>query len=116
MRSKRISAGILSGIVCIFHPITSLAQTNASAGASEPLQDRIKNLEEALNFTEQRLAKEISDIVWQQRLQEIAEVDKVRFTGPPPRLTNNPTEQGAGNPVIITAYPFLPKKFLSAPK
>jgi dipeptidyl aminopeptidase/acylaminoacyl peptidase len=114
MRPKRISAGILSGVVCFFHPLSLPAQTNPPAGGSE--SDRIKNLEEALNFTEQKLAKQISDIVWQQRLQEIADIDKVRFTGPPPRLTNNPTAQDAGNPVIVTAYTFLPKKFLSAPK
>ena len=116
MRSKRISAGILSGIACILFPILLAAQTNPPAAGGDPLQDRIKNLEEALNFTEQKLAKQISDIVWQQRLQEVAEIDKVRFTGPPPRLTNNPTGQGAGNPVIVTAYTFLPKKYLSNPK
>ena len=116
MRSKRISAGILSGIACMLFPIMPAAQTNPPATGENPLQDRIKNLEEALNFTEQKLAKQISDIVWQQRLQEIAEIDKVRFTGPPPRLTNNPTGQGAGNLVIVTAYTFLPRKYLSVPK
>jgi dipeptidyl aminopeptidase/acylaminoacyl peptidase len=48
--------------------------------------------------------------MWFQRLGDIAEIDKVRFTGPPARVTNNPTGQGAGNEIIVTAYTFLPKK------
>jgi dipeptidyl aminopeptidase/acylaminoacyl peptidase len=116
MRPKRISAGIWSATACMLFPILLAAQTNPPATGGDSLQDRIKNLEEALNFTEQKLAKQISDVVWQQRLQEIAEIDKVRFTGPPPRLTNNPTAQDAGNPVIVTAYTFFPRKYLSAPK
>jgi dipeptidyl aminopeptidase/acylaminoacyl peptidase len=29
---------------------------------------------------------------------------------PPPRVIKNPTAQGAGNPVVLTAYTFLPRK------
>ena len=83
------------------------AQTN-SDGA---LQERIKNLEEALNFTEQKLEKRVNDLVWFQRLGNIAELDKIRYAGPPPRVTNNPTGQGAGNDIIVSAYTFLPKRF-----
>ena len=45
-----------------------------------------------------------------------AEMDKVLYTGPPPRVIKNPTAQGAGNAVILSAYTFLPKKYLSAGK
>src|SRR5205807_9164916 len=34
----------------------------------------------------------------------------VRFTGPAPRVIKNPTGQGAGNPVIIDAYTFIPRQ------
>ena len=44
------------------------------------------------------------------RLEDIAEVDKGRFTGPPPRVIKNPTGQGANNPVVLSAYTFLPRK------
>jgi dipeptidyl aminopeptidase/acylaminoacyl peptidase len=88
----------------------AVAQTNA-AGSPEALQTRLKDLQESLSFVEQRLSKQVNDLVWFQRLREVAEVDTVRFTGPPPRVTNNPTGQGAGNEIIITAYTFLPKKF-----
>jgi len=83
------------------------AQTNSA----DALQERLRNLEEALDFTEQRLEKRINDLLWFQRLGDVAEVDKVRYTGPPARVTNNPTGQGAGNQIIVAAYTFLPKKF-----
>src|SRR5262249_59746868 len=44
------------------------------------------------------------------RMEDIAVVDKVSYTGPPPRVIPNPTGQGAGNPVVIRAYTFLPKR------
>jgi dipeptidyl aminopeptidase/acylaminoacyl peptidase len=44
-------------------------------------------------------------------LADLAEVDKVRYTGPPPRQIKNPTAQGAGNPVVLSAYTFLPRKY-----
>jgi hypothetical protein len=47
------------------------------------------------------------------RVEDLAVVDKVRYTGPPPRVNTNPTAQGAGNPVVLSAYTFLPRKYLS---
>lgn len=66
--------------------------------------------EESLRFAEEALAKKIDEQALFRRLEDIAEVDKVRYTGPPPRHNKNPTAQGAGNPVIVTAYTFLPRK------
>jgi dipeptidyl aminopeptidase/acylaminoacyl peptidase len=83
------------------------AQTNST----DAFQERLRNLEEALDFTEQRLEKRINDLLWFQRLSDVAEIDQVRYTGPPARVTNNPTGQGAGNEIIVAAYTFLPKKF-----
>ncbi len=33
----------------------------------------------------------------------------VRFTGPPRRHEPNPTAQGAGNPLVVAAYLFVPR-------
>jgi dipeptidyl aminopeptidase/acylaminoacyl peptidase len=86
----------------------SLAQpaTNTSADAT---QQRLKSLEESLSFVKHDLAKAVGDVLWFQRLADIAMVDKVRFTGPPARVTNNPTAQNAGLELIISAYTFIPK-------
>jgi len=115
MLSYRVSAGFLVFVTCFFDPGQGRGQTNAG-GPPDALAARIKQLEESLNFVEQKLAKQINDQVWWQRLSEVAEVDKVRFTGPPARVTNNPTAQGAGNELIVSAYTFLPKKYAATAK
>lgn len=75
------------------------------------LQQRIRALEERLNTMEQSIAKDIDDLMWFRRMDDIAVVDKVSYTGPPPRVIQNPTGQGAGNPVVIRAFTFIPKKY-----
>src|SRR3954468_14492348 len=78
--------------------------------------DERAHLGQALSFTEQLLARKIDEQMLVQALSEIAQVDKVRYTGPPPRVARNPTAPGATNPVIIPAYTFLPKKYLTGTK
>lgn len=56
-----------------------------------------------------QLLKAIDDLMWHIKLGDIAEVDKVRYTSLSPRRQPNPTAQGAGNPLIIPAYTFIPK-------
>jgi dipeptidyl aminopeptidase/acylaminoacyl peptidase len=80
--------------------------------ADEPadVKKRLADLEESLGFIDESLTKRVDDLMLFRRLQEHADIDKVRFTGPPPRVIPNPTAQGAGNPVIISAYTFLPRR------
>lgn len=79
-------------------------------------EDERANLGRSLNFTEQFLARKIDEQMLFAALAEIAQVDRVRYTGPPPRVAKNPTAPGARNPVIIPAYTFLPKKYLTGQK
>jgi dipeptidyl aminopeptidase/acylaminoacyl peptidase len=74
------------------------------------------SLGQSLNFTEQLLARKIDEQMLFQALADLARVDKVRYTGPPPRVVKNPTAPGAKNPVVIPAYTFLPKKYLTGQK
>jgi dipeptidyl aminopeptidase/acylaminoacyl peptidase len=78
--------------------------------------DERASLGQALNFTEQLLARKIDEQMLFQALSDIAHVDKVRYTGPPPRVVKNPTAPGAKNPVIIPAYTFMPRKYLAGRK
>ncbi len=48
--------------------------------------------------------------MWYFKLGDVAEIDKIEITGPPPRVIPNPTAQGAGNAVVFNAYTFIPKK------
>src|SRR5271163_1179846 len=79
-------------------------------------EDERASLGQSLGFTEQLLARKIDEQMLFQTLSEVAQVDKVRYTGPPPRVANNPTAPGAKNPVVIPAYTFMPKKYLTGQK
>src|SRR5215211_4932910 len=83
--------------------------------AEEPTNnvlDRIKGLEESLGFIDATLARGLNELRWWQRLQDIAHIDKVRFTGPPNSYGGSPAtnKPGGTNEVIVSAYTFLPKK------
>ncbi len=77
---------------------------------AEPALKQLQKLEESIRFG-QEMAVRIADgqFLFRQ-LEDLAEVDFVRYTGPAPRVNKNPTAQGAGNPVVINAYTFIPKK------
>lgn len=55
------------------------------------------------------LEKKIDDVQWYNKVGDIAIIDKVYLTGPPLAVEKNPTGQGAGNPVKIWNYIFIPK-------
>ncbi len=61
------------------------------------------------NPTDQVL-KVVDDIEWRLKLGDIAEVEKIVYTSVPAARTPNPAAPGAGNPLIISAYTFIPKK------
>jgi dipeptidyl aminopeptidase/acylaminoacyl peptidase len=77
---------------------------------ADAVSQRLANLEQTAHHAEEALRKQIDDLMLFRRLEDLAEVDKVRYTGPPPRVIPNPTAQGAGNPVILRAYTFIPRK------
>lgn len=55
------------------------------------------------------LEKKIDDIIWFERVGDIAHVDKVYMYGPPLAHEKNMTAQGAGNPTKFWSYVFIPK-------
>jgi dipeptidyl aminopeptidase/acylaminoacyl peptidase len=98
MPCRSLAALILS-LVCL----SALPAQAPKPKAPEPSHE-----DEA--FGHEMLAKRIDEAALFHRVEDLAEIDKVRYTGPPPRYNPNPTGQGAGNPVIITAYTFIPRK------
>lgn len=62
-----------------------------------------------------QLQKSIDDVLWYLKLQDVARIDKVRFTSKPVRMAN-PTGQGAGNPMVLWAYTFVPRALKAGAK
>ncbi len=81
----------------------SYAQTN-----QEVIQHVNKKFEE-LGHTLDALSKAVDDLAWVNKVGDIAYVDKVFITGPPPAVVKNPNLKGAKNPVRFWSYIFIPR-------
>ncbi len=92
------------------------AQSQPAKAPTPAAEDERAALGQSLGFTEQLLARKIDEQMLFQALADVAVCEKVRYTGPPPRVVKNPTAPGAKNPVIIPAYTFLPRKHLNGQK
>jgi dipeptidyl aminopeptidase/acylaminoacyl peptidase len=53
--------------------------------------------------------KAVDDMMWQMKLGDIADIDKIEYTSLPPARIPNPKAPGAANPLIIRANTFIPK-------
>ncbi|MGD2067421.1 MAG: alpha/beta fold hydrolase [Gemmatimonadota bacterium] len=97
-------------------PAILLLATVAGPPAAAQSPDRTDEIIERLERQNERLSQEldvisrqVDDLMFFHRLGDIADIDKVRLTGPPLRYEPNPTAQGAGNPFRFYAYVFIPK-------
>ena len=98
----------LIGIFLMFVFMNSIAQENLNSEETiDEVNSNFNDLDHRLDFLE----KKIDDLLWFERVGDVAEIDKVYIYGPPLRYEqeSNPTAQGAGNPVKFWAYTFVPK-------
>jgi len=106
MKSKLRFLALFSALIAI-----SSFELNAQPGNIE-LMNAISKTNanfEALSHQFDILTKKIDDVNWYNKVGDIAFIDKVYITGPPPAKEKNPTAQGAGNPVKFWTYIFIPK-------
>jgi dipeptidyl aminopeptidase/acylaminoacyl peptidase len=76
------------------------------------LEENLKQLQsqdENLNHRIDVVEKMIDDLLWYQKVGDIAHVDKQYIYGPPKWKEENSTAKGAGNPVKFWTYVFIPK-------
>ena len=85
---------------------------SASYGQSEGNStELLKELQRAVKSNEHRfdvLEKKIDDVLWFHRVGDMAFIDKVVITGPPPANEKN-WVMGFNNPLKFYAYVFIPK-------
>ncbi len=89
-----------------------IASSSATAQSEADLQKQIESLNAQISDMEHRfdvVNKNIDDLLWMQRVGDVAFVDKVYITGPPRWKEANPTAQGAGNPIKFWSYIFIPR-------
>jgi len=98
-------AVILAALLCA---APCEAQKAAEPAAHSALEELLE-FDEGLRHRLDVLEKKIDDLLWFERVDDAAFIDKVYITGPPLREEKNPTAQGAGNPVKFWAYVFVPR-------
>ncbi len=87
-------------------------QAQRESATLDALMARLRALErqlESVGSSNDSAAKQIDDLLWYRRVGDVCNIDKVSYTSLPPRVEPNPTAQGAGNPLTIYAYTFMPK-------
>ncbi len=94
----------------LFLAASSLPAQTEQTSPGDPIAKRLQSLEDSIRFNHDMMVRIADSQALFQRLGAIADVDYVRYTGPAPRVIKNPTGQGAGNPVVINAYTFFPRK------
>lgn len=103
---------LIKQCICIF---LFVGISIGSFGQSfDKLQEDIQSLKENNENLRHRLDqihKSIDDLIWFQRVGDIAHVDKVYMYGPPrsKQQIKNPTAMGANNPVKFWSYVYIPK-------
>lgn len=106
MRRTTMTAGVaLMAAAIAATPAYSQIDSVTLTDIQRTLTAHIGNLRHQLDVVNRR----IDDIMFFHRVGDLAEIDLVSFTGPPRRHEPNPTAQGAGNPLRIRAYVFVPK-------
>ena len=100
--TPRLGSAVLAAAVFALLPSSSSAQ-------SEEVIQRLQAQNESLGHRLDQLQRQIDDLMFFNRLGDLAEIDIVRLTGPPLRYEPNPTAQGAGNPFRFYSYVFIPR-------
>ncbi len=81
----------------------------AQEGPPDETHRLLRNHIESLRHRMDSLSRQVDDLMFHSELGDLATIERVRFTGPPRRHQPNPTAQGAGNPLVIRAYIFVPR-------
>src|SRR5271154_5785761 len=98
---------LLIGFLCI---LASVDGQEAAAPAPRPTAAAAPTPAATPEGRWDEVLKAVDDLAWQNKLSDIAAVDKVEYTSLPPLRAPNPNAPGATNPLIIHAYTFIPKK------
>jgi len=100
----------LTGLVCIFLPVFAQQGPPPAAAPAAQARPAAPAGPAAPEGRWDEVLKSVDDLMWNLKLGDIADVDKVEYTSLPPHHVTNPNAPGATNPLIIHAYTFIPKK------
>jgi len=84
-----------------------VCQAQEEQSEIEALQSQVRNLRHRFDA----VSKQLDDVLWYEKVGDVAYIDKVYLTGPPKddRVEKNKTAQGYGNPLRFQSYIFIPR-------
>jgi len=91
------------GLAFLLGALAGFCQTN-------DVEPRLHSVDDSLTHLDARLTRQMNELLWRQALNDLAVIDKVRFTGPPPRGTNNLPPPTGSNEVVVSALTFIPRE------
>jgi dipeptidyl aminopeptidase/acylaminoacyl peptidase len=107
--TSRLVPLVLAAVVAAASPALAQPRVAEDKDATiATLQAEIRMLQTQQMHQGDQIRKDIDDWMWFSRMADVARVDKVRFTSPKPARMSNATGQGYGNPLIMSAYTFVP--------
>ncbi len=101
---------LLKLINSTFLLIAFFSSQNFAQEKEKSVEEIIEKRFELLNHRLDQLEKAVDDILWYNKVGDVANIDKVLIVGPPPAKVPNPTAMGAYNPLKFWAYVFIPTK------
>ncbi len=96
-------APLLIAALLLATPLAALAQSDPPAKTPAP------SIFSGPDSAADVILKRIDDLLWYQKLGDIAEVDKSEYTGEPNPHLKNKKAPGAANPILLHCYTFIPK-------
>ncbi|MCX7984407.1 MAG: prolyl oligopeptidase family serine peptidase [Bacteroidetes bacterium] len=99
---QRYHRKLLYGLI-----ITSTIVTFSSTEAQSI--DSLKRVYEELSHRLDIVEKVMDDVLWFQRVGDIAYIDKILIVGPPPSKVLDSNARGAKNPLKFWSYVFIPR-------
>ena len=86
-------------------PLFSQGTADEVKALKDDLDEKFLNLRHRLD----QLEKKTDDVLWYHRVGDVAYIDKIFMTGPPPRGAEKATTLIDQNPVKLWTYVFIPK-------
>jgi dipeptidyl aminopeptidase/acylaminoacyl peptidase len=77
--------------------------------SKDELSTQLDKKFEALDHRLDRLEKLIDDVLWYEKVDDVAQIEKVFIVGPPPWKVKDSSARGALNPQKFWAYIFIPR-------
>ncbi|MFP4365983.1 MAG: alpha/beta hydrolase family protein [Bacteroidales bacterium] len=105
MDIKSFTCRLIISITMLLAAINIVAQEPANNKVIQTVDDNFYNLRHRLDVLE----KKIDDVLWFERVGDVAHIDKVFLAGAPPAGAEKSTTFAGRNPVKFYSYVFIPK-------